>query len=242
MTSVREPFWSKLPLAQIHTSMYPDILHQLLQGVLKHIIDWLQDIVGAEELDRGFQSTPPTHGVRQFPEGLKSLQQLMGQERKAIARVLLGVVSASPTIRKHGERGQQVIRATRAVLDFLQLASMEKHSERTVLLLRKCLLDFHANKQGFVDLGARNTREQGRNRFCIPKLHSLVHYMWAIYEAGSLDNWTTSITERLHIDFAKLPFRHTSGKHDSTTKEMVIWVLRRERILEFQSFICWNLG
>ncbi|KZT54817.1 hypothetical protein CALCODRAFT_438002 [Calocera cornea HHB12733] len=233
MTAVREPFWSKLPHAQIHTSMYPDILHQLLQGVLKHVIEWLRDIVGEAELDRGFQSAPPTHGIRHFPEGLKNLQQLMGQERKAITRVLLGVVAACPTIRSHGESGRRVIKATKAILDFLHFASMEKHSERTVLLLRKCLLEFHANKHGFVELD---------NWFCIPKIHSLVHYPWAIYEAGSLDNWTTSITERLHIDFAKLPFRHTSGKVDSSTKEMAIWVLRRERLLDFQSFVWWSLG
>ncbi|KZT51565.1 hypothetical protein CALCODRAFT_442895, partial [Calocera cornea HHB12733] len=236
MTAVREPFWSKLHLAQIHTSMYPDILHQLLQGVLKHILDWLGDIVGDAELDRGFQTIPPTHGVRQFPEGLKNLQQLMGQERKAIARVLLGVIAACPKLKKAGEAGQRVIKATKAMLDFMQLASMEKHSERTVLLLRKCLLEFHANKHGFVELGARKTQERD-NWICIPKFHSLVHYMWAVYEGGSLDNWTTSITERLHIDFAKLPFRHTSGKKDSTTKEMAMWVLRRERLLDFQSFV-----
>ncbi|KZT50023.1 hypothetical protein CALCODRAFT_422829, partial [Calocera cornea HHB12733] len=74
------PFFSGLPHCQIHCSMYPDILHQLYQGMLKHTITWFQAILGSRELDRCFQMAPPTHGARSFHNGLSHLTQVTGQE------------------------------------------------------------------------------------------------------------------------------------------------------------------
>ena len=38
---VFHPFWESMPLVNIYTSITPDVLHQLLQGVMKHLIVWL---------------------------------------------------------------------------------------------------------------------------------------------------------------------------------------------------------
>jgi len=38
---VFRPFWENFPLADVYLSVTPDILHQLLQGVMKHLISWL---------------------------------------------------------------------------------------------------------------------------------------------------------------------------------------------------------
>jgi hypothetical protein len=35
------PFWERLPLVNIFLSITLDVLHQLLQGVMKHLIAWL---------------------------------------------------------------------------------------------------------------------------------------------------------------------------------------------------------
>ena len=38
---VHHPFWEKFLLADIYMSITPDILHQLLQGMVKHLIRWV---------------------------------------------------------------------------------------------------------------------------------------------------------------------------------------------------------
>ena len=48
---IYHPFWEKFPLADIFMSITPDILHQLLQGMVKHLIQWLIEIFGPGEID-----------------------------------------------------------------------------------------------------------------------------------------------------------------------------------------------
>ena len=38
---VVNPFWKDLPYVHIYRSITPDILHQLYQGILKHMIGWV---------------------------------------------------------------------------------------------------------------------------------------------------------------------------------------------------------
>ena len=48
---VFHPFWESLPLTNVFVSITPDILHQLLQGVFKHLVAWLLDTFGPTEID-----------------------------------------------------------------------------------------------------------------------------------------------------------------------------------------------
>ena len=47
---VHHPFWETLPLTNIFLSITPDILHQLLQGMMKHLIRWLIRVFGPGEV------------------------------------------------------------------------------------------------------------------------------------------------------------------------------------------------
>src|SRR4051794_4239226 len=49
--AAHNPFWEGFPLTNIYTSITPDVLHQLYQGVLKHLISWCKSMMTKEELD-----------------------------------------------------------------------------------------------------------------------------------------------------------------------------------------------
>ena len=49
--SVYQPFWSDFPLCDIHQVITPDVLHQLYQGVFKHLVGWCQKVLGPAKLD-----------------------------------------------------------------------------------------------------------------------------------------------------------------------------------------------
>ncbi|KZT19354.1 hypothetical protein NEOLEDRAFT_1077953 [Neolentinus lepideus HHB14362 ss-1] len=38
--SIHHPFWEGFPFTDIHISITPDVLHQLYQGIFKHIVKW----------------------------------------------------------------------------------------------------------------------------------------------------------------------------------------------------------
>ena len=44
-------FWKNLPYVDIYHSITPDILHQLHQGLLKHLIGWIWVVSGDAEVD-----------------------------------------------------------------------------------------------------------------------------------------------------------------------------------------------
>ncbi|KZT52614.1 hypothetical protein CALCODRAFT_417353, partial [Calocera cornea HHB12733] len=230
------PFFADLP-SEIHSSMYPDILHQLLQGVVKHLVSWIKQIVGQKELDLCFQSQPPAHGVQHYEGGFPDFARLTGKEIKDIFAVLPGAICGSSVLQQKGADGTRVMKATCALAEFYHLANLSIHSDQTLPLMRKALLDFHKNKAGFTSLGVRSDKG---NPFCIPKLHALVHYVWAIVEAGPLIGFDTQLSERLHADMAKDPFRSSSRRLDTATKEMAKWVERQETMNAFCSLVAWR--
>lgn len=214
------PFWKGFPHADIHQAMAPDVLHQLYQGVFKHLVGWCQDMMTEEELDRRIRSLPPYYHTRHFSNGISGLTQVSGREHKEISHVLLGcLVGAIP---------QQALITIRSLLDFIYLAQYTTHDDATLGYMRSALGLFHGNKHSLISLGIRSD-------FNIPKVHALIHYVDAIELLGTTDNYNTEMFERLHIDFAKEGWR-ASNKRDAFP-QMTTWLTRRENVAMFESYI-----
>ena len=228
---VIRPFWQGLPYVNIYLSITPDILHQLYQGVMKHLIAWIKTIYGSAELDAWCRRLPPNHGVRLFINGISKLYRVSGKDHADICRILLGLIIGIPL--RNGFLSQHLTRAVRALLDFLYLAQYPMHTSSTLTLIQDALKRFHDNKAIFVELGVRS-------HFKLPKLHSLNHYADSIKLFGTTDNYDTQYSEWLHIDFAKDAYRATNCKDEFP--QMTLWLERKEKVQRHEAYITWVLA
>ncbi|THU79969.1 hypothetical protein K435DRAFT_696677 [Dendrothele bispora CBS 962.96] len=213
-----EPFWAGFSYSNIYLAMTPDVLHQLYQGIVVHLIEWVQRVISEEKLDKRIQALPPSFGVRHFKNGISSLSQVSGGERKNITKILVGCLHGSGI----ADKG---IAACRALMDFIYIAQYQSHDTTTLSYLESALEEWHKNK--FIDKGVRD-------HLNIPKFHSLLHYSKSISMLGTTDNFNTETFERLHIDFAKAGW-HASNKRDHFP-QMVTWLCRREKIACFDFY------
>ena len=220
------PFWQDLPYADIYLGITPDILHQLYQGVMKHLVSWVTTAFGAKELDTRCRCLPLNHNIRVFAKGITSLSRVTGKEHADMCCILLGLVVDMKL--PDGTSPIPLVRSTRSLLDFLYLAQYPLHTSETLRLLDESLERFHKNKHAFVDLGIRSD-------FNLPKLHSLAHYVDSIKLFGTTDNYNTEYTERLHIDLAKDAYRATN--HRDEYAQMTVWLERKEKILRHEKYL-----
>ncbi|KAJ8579235.1 hypothetical protein M405DRAFT_754748, partial [Rhizopogon salebrosus TDB-379] len=152
------------------------VLHQLYQGVFKHMITWCHNLMHPLELDARLRMLPPCFGVRHFQNGWSALSQVSGRERKDMARILLGCLV--------GKVPRRVLLAFQSLLDFIYLAQYQSQDDQTLGYLQDALDTFHKHKDIFVQLGIWD-------RFDIPKIHSLVHYIHSMHQFGVTDNYNT---------------------------------------------------
>ncbi|KIM35645.1 hypothetical protein M413DRAFT_20740 [Hebeloma cylindrosporum] len=66
------------------------------------------------------------------------------------------------------------------------------------------------------------------------------HYVDFIKLYGTLDNFNTEYTERLHIDLAKDAYRATNHKDEFT--QMTLWLERKEKMFRHHQFVQWRLN
>ena len=225
---VYHPFWQTLPFADVFQSITPDILHQLLQGIVRHIVTWVSSptVFGSNAIDTRCRVLPPNHNIGVFRKGISLLSKVTGKEHKDICRILLGLIVGLRL--PGGHMPLRVIKAVRAILDFVYLAQFPSQTTDTLRRLQESLQVFHLNKSVFVDLGTRES-------FNLPKLHSMLHYTSSILLFGTTDNYNTEQTERLHIDFTKDAYRSTNRKNEFM--QMTTWVERRERVQQHEAHV-----
>ncbi|KAJ6609589.1 hypothetical protein B0H10DRAFT_2166296 [Mycena sp. CBHHK59/15] len=122
---VVHPFWEGLPYVDIFKSITPDVLHQLYQGVMKHLKAWIIEAFGSAEIDAHCRHLPPNHNIRTFVNGISHISRVTGQEHDQMCRFLLGIVIDIPL--PENLSNICLIRSIRALLDFLYLVQYLLH-------------------------------------------------------------------------------------------------------------------
>ncbi|KAJ7687526.1 hypothetical protein B0H17DRAFT_939403 [Mycena rosella] len=222
VAGIHRPFWQGFPLTNVSLFLTPYVLHQLYQGVFKHLIGWCQSLMTEAESDARIRLLPPAFGVRHFDKGISILSPVSGKERKGMARILLGCLV--------GKLPVKGIQACRRILDFIYLSQYTTHDEGTLACMREALDTWHKNRDFLIDATVRED-------FNIPKFRSLLHYVDSIQYFGTTDDYNTEMFERLHIDFAKNGWR-ASNRRDEFP-QMITWLERQEKISSFAAYLAW---
>jgi Plavaka transposase len=216
---IYHPFWESFPLINIFLSITPNILHQMLWGMVKHLIFWLISIFGPAAINAQCCAIPPNHKTTLFIKGIAKLSSVSSQEHKRICCILLGLIVDLPA--PDGWDPSFVVRTVCALMDFLFIVQYQCQTSDTIQQLEDCLFVFHDNNNVFFDLGVWEN-------FNLLKLYSLSHYTSYIWLFGTTDNCNTKQPECLHIDFMKNAY-HASN-HKDEYFQMTKWLEHCEKV------------
>lgn len=210
---VFRPWWEGMTRCNPHLACMPDLLHQVWQGLIKHLTVWIIVIVGKVEVDARVRRLAPCHGSRHFKNGITGLAQISGREHRQIATFLLAIVQGVPGLSAPDQ--VDLSSATRALIDFAYLAEYRQHDEDTLAEMKNRLDMWDKHKEVFIRLTWRDNLD-------LPKLHGFQHYIDSIRRVGSLKYLSTDESEKAHIYVAKRPFE-SSNKREPKGQMVTIY-------------------
>lgn len=120
-----------------------------------------------------------------------------------------------------------LIQVVQATLNFIYFTHFKSHNTKSLTKLEEAWVSFHMNKSVFVWLGIWKA-------FNIPKIHSMVHYIEAIWPWGSTDRFSTESPECLHINSTKATY--CSKKY---INQMTKWLTHQENCHCFNAYLYW---
>ncbi|KAG8742846.1 hypothetical protein FRC10_000825 [Ceratobasidium sp. 414] len=214
------PWWANIPYMNFAACLMPDILHQLHQGMLRHLLWWACKAAGEAQVDRCFMLMPNAEGMRHFKQGVSGVKQWTGRESKEVEKQLLPVVAGLSS--DHWDQG--FVRLVRALLDFIYRSQASRMTEDDVVRLEKTLGEVHEQK----DVLLRMKIFKSDSRFDkIPKLHQLTHWPEDIREMGTPDGFSTESPEHMHIE-SKVAWRASNKVRP--TPQMIKFIQRYEAL------------
>ncbi|KAI0726555.1 hypothetical protein C8Q72DRAFT_876832 [Fomitopsis betulina] len=144
-------------LANIHLSITPDVLHQLYQGIFKHVLQWCSEAMDEKELDQCIRCLRP--------------RMVSGSERKDMARILLGCLVGAFLMHS----------CSPSAPSWISFTSRSTDSRRPdTQVPRGCLVQYHKHKDILKTLGIRQ-------HLNIPNLGTTDNYNTEMFERLHID-------------------------------------------------------
>lgn len=205
LNAVYEPYWRDWSFADPSVFLVPDALHQWHRFFYDHIMDWAKRLMGKSELDARYSLLQKHVGYHQFVNGFTRRSQHTCREFREMQRYFIAVIA------NHGSMTSPIMKAFRALLEFIYIAQLPIQSDTSLAALKACIRTFHKHKAALSATGVRNgPRKKGK--FHIKKLELMLSVFPSIKNVGSSQQYSAEQTERLHITEAKVPYRMTNKK------------------------------
>jgi hypothetical protein len=109
----------------------------------------------------------------------------------------------------------RMVRAIAAFLDFCYLVRLPSFSESDLAAIDDALARYKKEREIFVETGVCP------KGISLPRQHALQHYRRLIEQFGAPHGLSTSITESMHIDAVKEPWRR-SNKYEALGQMLII--------------------
>ncbi|PPQ76696.1 hypothetical protein CVT24_010903 [Panaeolus cyanescens] len=218
------PFTHSFPLADIHATLTPDLLHQLIKGTFKdHLVEWVNQylhITHGEthalaiiaDIDQRISAVPLYSGLRRFSEG-RNFEQWTGDDSKALMKVYISAIA--------GHVPSKMVQCFSVFMELCYIFRRNAISSSVLTQAERLLKQFHALREVFIDFGVRTS-------ISLPRQHALMHYLTSIPLFGSPNGLCSSITESKHIKAVKEPWRRSS--RFNALPQMLRTIVRLEKL------------
>ncbi len=229
LNGVHKPYWRDWEFADPSDFIAIDLLHGLTKFSGDHVVKWMKKLIRKDEIDRRFSVLQRSVGRKHFSEGITRIKQHTRSEESDVLRHIVAISKGAPRVH------DGIMNCLRAFADFAYVAQYEYHNDETIGYLEEYLARFHTYKGAFAAAGLR---KKMNNEFAIPKMEGFLHYSRKIRRNGSLPQFSTQTTERLHIPMAKEPYHHTNKKDYEV--QMCRYLDRNEQVALFGIQLQWR--
>lgn len=227
ITAVHRPFWFTWCFADSCEFLTVDVLHAWHKMFFNHVVKWIINIMGGDELDRRLSALQRCVGVRHWTHGVSKLKQCTGREHHDLQKIIVPVIA--------GAVPDQVVRVVRALMEFFFQGQSLRFYEEQLHGLDEALREFHHFKNTIIIHGRRLSKRGHILHFCIPKLEGMGRVVWSTEELGAPFGYSSDSTERCHITHVKTPFRATNKRGDYAA-QCARFMDRVEKTRNFQLF------
>lgn len=148
----------------------PDLLHTIYLGMLKHLMEWIQDFLKKhgrlDNFDKAWSSLGSYPGLNVSTKAYREVSQWQGKEMRTLGRVVLPAFTAALRAPTEVQRFpfRAAIRCVVALVDFHLLAQYKTHTESTLRYMHDSLETFHKEKGIFLEFRVGKRAKKGIER------------------------------------------------------------------------------